>query len=145
METFRIKAVEELEGVAAWVVAVAAARPRECAIVVALHGDLGAGKTTFTQTLARTLGVTESVTSPTFVIMKGYATLSPEFDNLLHIDAYRIEKSEELSVLGFAQILAAARTLVVIEWAEKVVDVLPPQVINLTFTIEGEYRVITLS
>ncbi len=145
METFRIKSVEELAGVATWVLAVAAARPENNAVVIALHGDLGAGKTTYTQALAAQLGVKEAVTSPTFVIMKGYAVEHTAFDNLIHIDAYRLEQSKELSVLGFAQTLAAARTLVVIEWAEKVAELLPPEVINLTFTIEGEYRVITLA
>lgn len=145
METFRIKEVKELEGVAKWVIAIATALPYTNAVVVALHGDLGAGKTTFTQMLARTLGVTEPVTSPTFVIMKGYALEAADFDNLIHIDAYRLDTSKELSVLGFAQLLAAARTLVVVEWAEKVADLLPEHTINLTFTIEGEDRVITLN
>ncbi len=145
METFRISAVEELEGVATWVLAVASARPQTEAVVVALHGDLGAGKTTFTQTLARSLGVTESVTSPTFVIMKGYELEEQTFKNLIHIDAYRLESSSELSVLHFDRILKEPRTLVVIEWAEKVTDLLPAEVINLSFTIEGQQRVITLT
>lgn len=145
METFRITAPAELEGVATWVLAVAAARPQTEAVVLALHGDLGAGKTTFTQTLARTLGVTEPVTSPTFVIMKGYQLDEQSFANLIHIDAYRLESSSELSVLHFDRILKEPKTLVVIEWAKKVADLLPPGTINLSFSIEGDNRVITLT
>ncbi len=137
--------MEELEGVATWVLAVAAARPQTEAVVLALHGDLGAGKTTFTQTLARALEVNEPVTSPTFVIMKGYELEEQVFKNLIHIDAYRLENSSELSVLHFDRILKEPHTLVVIEWAEKVADLLPAGVINLSLTIEGEQRVLTLT
>ena len=79
------------------------------ATVLALHGELGAGKTTFTQTLARTLGVTDAVTSPTFVIMKLYELQHQSFETLIHIDAYRIEHSDEMRVLGFA--LSGLKTL----------------------------------
>jgi tRNA threonylcarbamoyladenosine biosynthesis protein TsaE len=145
METFRIKTVEELSGIVEWVLAVTTTRPHDHAVVIALSGDLGAGKTTFTQSLARTLGVTESVTSPTFVIMKGYQLEERVYDALVHIDAYRLETSAEMNVLGFADIVATPNTLVVIEWAEKIADLLPEHTINLTFTIEGDIRVITLN
>lgn len=113
--------------------------------VVALHGDLGAGKTTFTQHLARELGVMETVTSPTFVIMKQYETTDEKFSLLVHIDAYRIEADEELTVLGFTDLLPLPNTLVVIEWAEKVAALLPQDTLHLTFVIDGDIRRIELT
>jgi tRNA threonylcarbamoyladenosine biosynthesis protein TsaE len=145
METFRITVVEELSGVVAAALSSAAKLPEETAVVLALHGDLGAGKTTFTQMLAKALGVTEAVTSPTFVIMKGYELHEQAFAHLVHIDAYRLETSQELSILHFEHILRESRTLVVIEWAAKVADLLPIHTINLTFTIDGDARVISLA
>ncbi len=142
METWRIREVAELEAVIK-AMQKALMSHDDRATVLALHGDLGAGKTTFTQTLAATLGVAEAVTSPTFVIMKGYELSGQPFDQLIHIDAYRVEQSDELCVLGFAELLQRPRTLVVIEWAEKVADLLPDSTIDLTFAINNEERTIT--
>ncbi len=144
METFTVEAESELATVVDHILALATDRV-EKATVLALHGDLGTGKTTFTQVLARRLGVTESVTSPTFVIMKGYELCDQPFDQLIHIDAYRVEQSGELRVLGFDELLQRSRTLIVIEWAEKVADLLPKDTIDLRFTVAGETRIITLS
>jgi len=110
------------------------------AVVLALHGDLGAGKTTFVQTLAEQLGVTESVTSPTFVIMKKYQTADQRFPTLVHIDAYRLDSVDELAVLGFASELAEERTIICIEWAEKVADLLPSSTKNFRFVLDSANR-----
>ena len=72
----------------------------ENAVVVALRGDLGAGKTAFTQEAGKVLGITDRMQSPTFVIEKIYPILYRGFKNLIHIDAYRLEKGEELEHLG---------------------------------------------
>lgn len=118
----------------------------ERAVVLALHGDLGAGKTTFTQTLGRHLGVRESIVSPTFTIMKGYETSDDTFSHLIHMDAYRIDELSELAPLRFADILHTPKTLFVIEWAEKIAEALPPHILNLTLTVESETtRTATLS
>jgi tRNA threonylcarbamoyladenosine biosynthesis protein TsaE len=114
-------------------------RKRTKATVVALSGDLGAGKTTFTQTLACVLGVTGPVTSPTYVIEQVYDL--PEgnaFDHLVHIDAYRLEGGEELEKLGWKDLTVEPSNLVVIEWAEKVEDILPEDTVWLTFEVVGE-------
>ena len=113
------------------------------ATVVAFYGELGAGKTTLVQAIATELGVQEMVTSPTFVIAKWYRTTTSDFYTLVHIDAYRIEKEEELSTLGFDKLLREPKALVIIEWPEK----LPKTLATLhtqTFTLhhEGEVRVI---
>lgn len=101
--------------------------PREGgALVVALVGDLGAGKTTFTQTLAQEMGITEDVTSPTFVLEKIYQLPhGSRFTNLVHIDAYRLNGSEELGPLGWDEIVKDAGNLVLVEWADRVKEAIP--------------------
>jgi tRNA threonylcarbamoyladenosine biosynthesis protein TsaE len=103
------------------------------ATVVALHGDLGAGKTTFSQAIARSLGVIETVTSPTFVIQKIYDLTDEVFERLIHIDAYRLESGRDLLVLGWEAIVHDPGNLIVVEWAERVSDILPASTHHLTF------------
>lgn len=114
------------------------------ATVIGLFGDLGSGKTTFTQALARELGVTEDVTSPTFVIMKSYSlkpkTLNLIPDTLIHIDAYRLESGRELASIGFAEILKDPKNLILIEWPEKVIDILPKEAIKINFKFISEFE-----
>ncbi len=82
--------------------------------VVLLHGNLGAGKTAFTQGIGRGLGVAATINSPTFTILKEYAGRLP----LYHFDLYRIEDPGELEALGFADYFAG-EGVSVIEWAER--------------------------
>ncbi len=113
---------------------------KETAHVIALHGDLGAGKTTFVKTLAKQLGVLETVTSPTFVVMKQYSVEDGPtmIDRLIHIDAYRIEDVEEMRVLHFNELLRKPDTIICIEWAERIRNLLPQDHIAITFTIGAE-------
>lgn len=115
----------------------------ERATVIALSGDLGAGKTTLTQALAKQMGVTETVTSPTFVIMKEYIPLSSPFRALVHLDAYRIEDEVELTPLRFAEKLRTPETLIVIEWPERISGVLPKQHTRIHLTHDGDMRQMT--
>jgi tRNA threonylcarbamoyladenosine biosynthesis protein TsaE len=124
------------------------------AAVLALSGELGAGKTTFVKVLAHTLGVAEVVTSPTFVIMKRYELEDKDkgekkaepFSHLYHIDAYRIEALEEMSVLGFESILTQPQILICIEWAERIAPLLPAHTLHLHLEAEGgEGRIATFS
>lgn len=108
------------------------------AVVVGLSGDLGAGKTTFVQTLAEVLGVGEPVTSPTFTIMKRYATEDHVFPTLVHIDAYRIDSIDEMRVLGFESLMREAGTLVCIEWPERIETLLPAHTHRYTLTLEPD-------
>ncbi len=129
------KSVEETTHRATdFVAQLAVDRVTDKAVVVALSGDLGSGKTTFTQAVARALGITETVTSPTFVIEKVYKIDTPRFKRFIHIDAYRLETSSELAHLGFADLLTDKDNLIFIEWAEKIADILPPQYIKANFT-----------
>ena len=68
--------------------------------VLALSGDLGAGKTTFTQYLAKALGVKGNVNSPTFVLMKIYETKKKPIRHLVHLDVYRLNSGDDLITLG---------------------------------------------
>lgn len=100
--------------------------PKESsATVVGLYGDLGAGKTFFTQVIAKNLGLKEDVVSPTFVIEKKYILTNQKFANLIHIDAYRIEDSDELLSLRWREIISDPRNLILIEWPERVLDIMP--------------------
>lgn len=106
------------------------------ATLVTLSGELGAGKTAFTKVLAKELGVTEAVTSPTFVLEKVY--LLPDygpFKRLIHIDAYRLKDGTELSALGFDEIMQDVGNLVILEWPEQVMDALPTPVAELRIDV----------
>ena len=89
-------------------------------IVFALQGEMGAGKTQFTKGLAKAMGITELVTSPTFAIENEYETGK---NKLYHFDAWRLENSAELTALGFKELIEQ-RSVLSVEWAEKVADLI---------------------
>lgn len=132
--------LDELPTVVTDVILLALERQKDKAVVLALKGDLGAGKTTFVQELARQLGVTETVTSPTFTIMKQYQTTHAQFPLLVHIDAYRIEQPNELGPLRFSSALEQSNTLMCIEWPEKITPALPLDHILISIEIEESKR-----
>ncbi len=101
------------------------------ATIVGLYGNLGAGKTTFTQAVAKELGVGDIVNSPTFVIEKIYETKHPHFIRLVHIDAYRLENGKELQNLNFEELVNNAHNLIIIEWPENVKEILPENHIRI--------------
>lgn len=102
------------------------------ATVIGLVGNLGAGKTTFTRTFLKALGVRGRVMSPTFIIMKSFPlTRKSGFKTAYHLDAYRIDAGG-LRDLGFDAILADPRNIVLIEWADRVRRVLPKNTFWIT-------------
>ena len=108
-------------------------------IVVALQGDLGSGKTTFTKQLAKNLGIKENVTSPTFVIFKEYPIMKHKnIKTLYHFDCYRIEDPKEILELGFEEILRDKKGVCVIEWADKIKSILPKKRIDVGFEFMDE-------
>jgi tRNA threonylcarbamoyladenosine biosynthesis protein TsaE len=94
--------------------------------ILALEGDLGAGKTTFTQDLGRIFKIKKHLTSPTFVLMKIYTIENKEYriENLVHVDCYRLDQVQELFYLGIEEYLNNPESVVVIEWADKIRDYL---------------------
>ncbi len=120
----RVENLEDLQAQAAALVARLTPKTNGATLVV-LSGDLGAGKTTFVQAVARALGVTEDVTSPTFVLQKIYPLTGSPFKRLIHMDAYRLEESGALIPLGFDETLEDPHTLIMLEWPENVADALP--------------------
>lgn len=105
--------------------------------IFALVGELGSGKTTFAQFLLRALGVTEKITSPTFLIIKSYQLKAKSYQLAYHIDCYQLHNEQELLALGFADIISNHKAIVVIEWADKIKSLLPPQQTQWLFFSHG--------
>ncbi|MBR1885704.1 MAG: tRNA (adenosine(37)-N6)-threonylcarbamoyltransferase complex ATPase subunit type 1 TsaE [Schwartzia sp.] len=99
----------------------------EAGTMLCLVGDLGTGKTLFTQGFAKGVGVTGEVTSPTFALMNQYCGRLP----VTHFDLYRLEREEELDEIGFYEFAGDERGVVLIEWADKFPDALPEPHIRL--------------
>jgi tRNA threonylcarbamoyladenosine biosynthesis protein TsaE len=140
-------ALGELQGLAQEVLA-KLPEGKDTATILALTGELGAGKTTFVQALAKELGVQDTVQSPTYVLMKSYpisqgdtlrtglSKVSP-YKKLVHIDAYRLENAEEFAALKPETFLNDPRNLVCIEWPERVEGALPAPDVVLRFSADG--------
>lgn len=99
--------------------------PKRRGEVICLSGDLGAGKTTFTQGLLKGLKIKGPYTSPTFVVMKKY-------NNIYHIDAYRI-RDKDLLELGWKEMIADKKNIIIVEWAERVKKVIPKDSLWIKF------------
>ena len=113
---------------------------KDDAVVVALDGVLGTGKTTFTKGFARGLGIKQDITSPTFVLMKVYELEDKNFDNLVHIDAYRLENHEDLKPLGIEEMLSNPENIILIEWSDRVKDIIPDEAIGINFNHISESK-----
>lgn len=109
------------------------------ALVFALSGELGSGKTTFIQGFLRGLCIRKKTTSPTFIIFRRFrighrsSVISYKFENLYHADAYRIKNPRELAALRFKKILNDPKNIVLVEWAEKIKRILPRRSIWIRF------------
>jgi tRNA threonylcarbamoyladenosine biosynthesis protein TsaE len=108
------------------------------ALVVTMRGDLGSGKTTFVKMIAKEFGIKNTVTSPSFVIEKIYKLKNQAFDNLIHIDAYRLESGEELKTLGLEEISKNPKNIIFIEWPNNVKNVLPENKQEISFKFIDE-------
>ena len=124
---------ESAEETRALAAKLAAALPPDTTL--ALHGDMGVGKTTFVQGLAQGLGVKEQVTSPTFAI---YSVHRGAKCSLIHLDAYRLENERQIEPLLLEEFLVSPWCLAV-EWPEKIGAWLPAKALHLTLSIvDGE-------
>ncbi|MEX2013562.1 MAG: tRNA (adenosine(37)-N6)-threonylcarbamoyltransferase complex ATPase subunit type 1 TsaE [Parcubacteria group bacterium] len=106
------------------------------ATVVGLQGELGAGKTHFVKALGQMMGINERIVSPTFVIIKSYDMDWRGFKKLIHIDAYRLEKESELLNLGWNKLVENPENLILIEWPERVENILPKDAKRIFFKHE---------
>ena len=135
---FEVNSVEET-----WELAKKLAAELKPGDVVCLEGDLGAGKTTFTQGLAAALGVPGRVTSPTFCIVQEHRSPSlpnlPNLPNLLvHMDLYRLHGEDDVIAIGWEDYLAEGAILVV-EWPERAGALIPAVAKHVVFThLDGE-------
>lgn len=111
--------------------------------VLALHGDLGAGKTVFSRGLARGLGITEPVTSPTFTVVQEYNL--PDGKYLYHLDMYRIANDNDAIAFGIDEFLFNPNAYTVVEWPEQIPGLLGKKAINISLEHASEnQRIITL-
>lgn len=100
--------------------------------IITLHGSLGCGKTTIVKGIARAFEIEEEITSPSFTLISEYEGRLP----LYHMDLYRIDSVEEFELLG-AEELLYGNGVSIIEWAEKIDQLLPKSCISITFRIEN--------
>lgn len=107
--------------------------PRKRAIVLGLVGDLGSGKTIFAKGFAKGLGIKKVITSPTFVLEKIYKLSNKNYEHLVHIDAYRVENPKEISDLGFKSLVSHPQNIILIEWADRIKNILPRDCIKINF------------
>ena len=135
---YTVHSVEET-----WAVAAELAAELSPGRVIALTGDLGAGKTTFMQGLGLALGVKRPVTSPTFTLSVEYPTSRFK---LVHMDLYRLSGPDDLLVIGFPEYLESG-AVVAIEWPERAGDLIPADAIRMHFklTDDADTRVIEFS
>jgi len=104
--------------------------------IVLLSGDLGAGKTTFTQFVFKTLGVEGVVNSPTFAVLKTY---NAKGITLNHFDAYRINTAEAIEC-GFDEVISNREGITFIEWSQNIAELLPNDCIKINITLVGDDR-----
>jgi len=110
------------------------------ALVLALEGEMGGGKTTFLQGFAKGLGVKEKILSPTFVILKRFKIKDLRFKFFYHIDCYRIEKPQEILDLGFQEIISNPKNIVAIEWSDRVRRIIPRDSLIIKFELANKNK-----
>ena len=98
--------------------------------IVALIGDLGSGKTTFAQGFAEGLDIYETIVSPTFKLVSEY---DGEKCKLIHVDTYRLDSIEEFLNICGEDIIRTPGAIILIEWADKIIDILPPDTLQIDF------------
>ena len=116
-------------------------------VILALHGDLGAGKTTFMQGFAQGLGIDEQITSPTFTVVQRYSIpASDTGGSLYHMDCYRLDRDSDLGAIGFNDMLTEKNSIIAIEWPERINHDEFNDAITITFEeLSEDTRTITIS
>jgi tRNA threonylcarbamoyl adenosine modification protein YjeE len=133
----KVESLETLRDIAHELVS--SLKPTDTATLITLSGELGAGKTTFSQMVGEMLGVSEHMVSPTFVLEKIYDLPSTtEFSKLIHIDAYRLKSGDELTALGFSELLQDPTNIILLEWPERVMGALPLATVAITLQVHED-------
>jgi tRNA threonylcarbamoyladenosine biosynthesis protein TsaE len=118
-------------------------------VIIALYGDLGSGKTTFVQGLAKGLGIEKRLISPTFIILRTYQIKikdqKSKIGKFYHVDLYRIHNEDDIRGIGLDEIIKSGKDIVAIEWAEKLGDFLPKKRIDIHFETKDDVREITIN
>lgn len=111
--------------------------------IICLWGELGSGKTTFVQGLARSFGITSRLLSPTFIIVRRYSIPKKE-KYFYHLDLYRMTGKEDALSLGFTEMIAESESFVVIEWPERLEEMLPKHRLDIRFTVlpNGDHKIV---
>ena len=110
--------------------------------IILLYGNLGAGKTTFVQGLAKGVGITHRIISPTFIVLRTYEisvkrkALSVKY--FYHVDLYRLEKEKEIEDIGLIDLMGKPDNIVIIEWPEKLGTLLPKNAWKISFETKRE-------
>ena len=110
--------------------------------ILAFYGEMGAGKTTFIRCICKLLGVKENVSSPTFSLINEYLDASGK--KIYHFDFYRINNEREALDLGCEEYFASG-DLCLIEWPEKILNLLPHPYVKIEIVLESQQRVFTFS
>jgi len=110
--------------------------------IICLKGDLGSGKTTFSQGILDGLMAEKPYTSPTFLVMKNYKLSNKKIKNIYHIDTYRVG-AEDILELGWEEIIEDNKNIVIVEWPERISEILPENSLRINFKwINDEERVV---
>ena len=116
------------------------------ALVLALIGDLGSGKTTFARAFAEGLGVKEKIKSPTFIIFRKSNIKNKNFLYFYHFDVYRINSEKEILNLGWKEIISNPENIVLVEWADKIENILPKNSVKINFKhLNGDKREVEIA
>src|SRR3990167_10109752 len=121
------------------------------ALVLALMGDLGSGKTMFARAFAEALGVKEKIKSPTFIIFRKSKVADKKwqekvFKYFYHFDVYRINSEKEILNLGWEEIISNPENIVLVEWADKIEKILPKGCVKINFKhLKGDKREIEIT
>ena len=139
------RSVAETEAVASLVAVTL--RAGQC---IALHGDLGAGKTQFVRGLVRALGGSpRAVSSPTFVLLNIYEIRSGPLRRVFHLDAYRTHSPDDFESIGFTELLEQRDSVVVVEWPERIASLLPDDALHVRISADDpeneNHRLIEIS
>jgi len=137
--TIETHSTEETQKLAAKLVEELSDNESSTSVVVGLSGDLGAGKTTFVQGIAKALGIEDRITSPTFILQKLYdLTGNKRFKKLVHVDAYRLESEDEMNAFEWLESINNKDNLIFVEWPEKIKKAMPKDTVFIDFVFVDE-------